>query len=70
MGIPNKDEIKGKGHQAKGKVKETLGRAIDDERLEEEGKAERGKGHVQEQFGKARRKTGEALEDLGKAVGR
>ncbi len=40
MGLPNSDEIEGKFDQVKGKTKEVVGRAIDDEELEAEGSAE------------------------------
>jgi len=70
MGFPNKDEVEGKFDQAKGAVKENVGDAIDDERMQSEGAAERAGGHVQEGFGTARRKVGETLEDLGDKIGR
>jgi uncharacterized protein YjbJ (UPF0337 family) len=70
MGIPNKDEMEGKLDQAKGAVKENIGRAVDDRDLEAEGQADRAGGKVQEGFGTARRKVGEAIDDVGKAVGR
>lgn len=69
MGLPNKDEIEGKFDQAKGKTKEAIGRAIDDEELEAEGKADNAAGEVSEGFGKARRKVGEAIEDVGESIG-
>jgi uncharacterized protein YjbJ (UPF0337 family) len=31
MGLPNRDEVEGKWDQVKGKTKEGVGRAIDDE---------------------------------------
>ncbi|MBC7909475.1 MAG: CsbD family protein, partial [Pyrinomonadaceae bacterium] len=65
MGLPNKDEIEGKWDQAKGAVKENVGRAIDDNEMEAEGQADRASGNVQEGFGTARRKVGEAVEDVG-----
>lgn len=70
MGLPNRDEVEGKWDQAKGKTKETIGRAIDDEELEAEGSADRVKGDVKEGLGKARRKVGEAIEDVGDAIKR
>ena len=70
MSLPNKDEIEGKWDQAKGKTKETIGRAINDEELEAEGRAENAGGKVEEGFGKARRKVGDAIEDVGDAIGR
>ena len=54
----------------KGKAKETIGRAINDDELEAEGRADHAGGKVEEGFGKARRKVGEAIEDVGDAIGR
>jgi len=68
MGLPNKDEIEGKFDRAKGSVKETVGRVIDDKELEDEGRADQTGGKVQEGFGTARRKVGEAIEDLGDKI--
>jgi uncharacterized protein YjbJ (UPF0337 family) len=70
MGLPNRDELEGKFDQAKGKTKETIGRAVDDRELENEGTADRVSGNVKEGFGKARRKVGEAVEDLGDEIKR
>ncbi|HVF88953.1 MAG TPA: CsbD family protein [Blastocatellia bacterium] len=70
MGAPNKDEMEGKWDQAKGAVKENVGRAIDDRDMETEGQADRAKGNVQEGFGTARRKVGEAIEDVGDSIKR
>jgi uncharacterized protein YjbJ (UPF0337 family) len=68
MGLPNRDELKGKFDQAKGSVKETVGRAVDDRDLEAEGDADRAGGKVQEGFGKVKRKVGEAIEDIGESI--
>ena len=68
MGLPNKDEVKGKLDQAKGSAKETVGRAINDRDLEAEGSADRSGGKVREGFGTARRKVGEAIEDVGESI--
>lgn len=68
MGLPNKDELEGKFDQAKGSVKETVGRAVNDRELEDEGQADRAGGKVQEGFGTARRKVGEVVEDIGEAI--
>ncbi|HEX3248025.1 MAG TPA: CsbD family protein [Pyrinomonadaceae bacterium] len=70
MGLPNRDEMEGKFDQAKGKVKEGVGRALDDRDLEAEGRADNAKGDVKEGFGKARRKIGETIEDVGDAIKR
>ncbi len=68
MGLPNKDEVKGKFDQAKGGIKENVGRAINDKDLEGEGKADRASGNAQEGWGKTKRKVGEAVEDIGDAI--
>lgn len=68
MGLPNKDEVKGKLDQAKGAVKETVGRVTNDRDLEAEGSADRTGGKVQEGFGTAKRKVGEAIEDIGESI--
>jgi uncharacterized protein YjbJ (UPF0337 family) len=68
MGLPNKDEIEGKFDQAKGATKETVGRALNDRELEEEGQDDRTGGKVKEGFGTARRKVGEAIEDIGEEI--
>jgi len=70
MGLPNRDEVEGKWDQAKGKTKETVGRALNDDELEAEGSADNAGGKVQEGFGKARRKVGEAIEDIGDSISR
>jgi len=69
MGLPNKDEMEGKWDKAKGAVKENVGRAVDDRDMEAEGQADRAGGSVREGFGTARRKVGEAIEDIGDALG-
>jgi len=68
MGLPNKDEVEGKFDQAKGAIKENVGRAIDDREMETEGQADRTGGNVREGFGTARRKVGEAIEDIGDSI--
>ncbi len=69
MGMPNKDEIEGKWDQAKGVVKENVGRIVDDKDLETEGQADRASGDIQEGYGTARRKVGDTIKDVGEAVG-
>ena len=70
MGLPNRDEMEGKWDQAKGKTKETIGHAVDDPELVDEGHADHTSGKVEEGFGKTRRKVGEAIEDVGDAISR
>ena len=68
MGLPNRDEIKGKFDQVKGNVKEGAGKVLRDRELENEGKADQAGGEVREGFGKVRRKAGEAIEEIGEAI--
>ena len=70
MGLPNQDEVKGKLKQAKGTVKETVGRATNDPELLQESQDDKAAGRTQETFGKARRKVGDAVKDLGEAIGK
>lgn len=70
MGLPNRDEMEGKLDQAKGTVKENVGRAVDDRDVEAEGQADRAGGNLQEGFGTAKRKVGETIEDVGDAIKR
>jgi uncharacterized protein YjbJ (UPF0337 family) len=69
MSIPNKDEVKGKFKQVKGSVKEKVGRATNDPDMIEESQNNKAEGDVQETFGTARRKVGDAIKDIGKAIG-
>ena len=64
----NKDEIKGKGKQMSGAIKDKAGELIKDPKLEAKGEAERIAGKVQEKIGKAHRKTGEAVVSAAKAI--
>ena len=47
----DKDRIEGAAHQAKGKVKEGVGKALGDKKLESEGKVEKTAGKVQNAIG-------------------
>jgi uncharacterized protein YjbJ (UPF0337 family) len=62
------DEVKGKGKQVKGAVKEQLGKLTGNRDLENSGTADRVEGDVQEGFGKAKRKIGEVVEKVGKRI--
>ena len=68
MGLPNKDEVKGKFRETKGNVKEKVGRATNDPELIKEGRQDETAGRTQETFGKARRKVGDAIKDVGDAI--
>ncbi len=68
MGLPNRDEMEGKFEQAKGAVKENVGRATGDRDMETEGAADRAEGNLQEGYGTAKRKVGDAIKDVGDAI--
>jgi uncharacterized protein YjbJ (UPF0337 family) len=68
MGTPNRDEVEGKFDQAKGALKENVGRAVGDRDMEAEGAADRASGNVQEGFGTAKRKVGDAVKDIGDKI--
>ena len=66
MNTSTKDKIKGSFHEAKGTVKEAVGKITNDRKLKAEGKAEKNVGKVQQQIGNAK----EAVATLkGKLVG-
>lgn len=47
----NKDQIKGRIHEAKGKVKEVAGKVVGNDELEQKGKIENAAGKAQGKFG-------------------
>jgi uncharacterized protein YjbJ (UPF0337 family) len=64
----NKDEIKGKGKQIEGAIKDKAGELIGNPNLEAKGETERIAGKLQAKSGKMRRKTGEAIVTTAKAI--
>ncbi len=68
MSIPNNDEVEGKFDQAKGKVKEVVGGAIGNERMEREGEADHASGETQETWGKVKRGVSDTVDDVGDAI--
>jgi uncharacterized protein YjbJ (UPF0337 family) len=58
MKSSTKDNAEGKMHQVKGKIKETVGKAVGNDDLETEGKVENLHGKVQEKFGQVERVVG------------
>ena len=59
----NKDRIQGSAEQAKGKVKETVGKATGDAKLQGEGKVDQVAGKFQNAVGGMKDAAKEALED-------
>jgi uncharacterized protein YjbJ (UPF0337 family) len=64
----NRDELKGKTEQVKGRAKQAVGDLTNDEKLHDEGVADEAVGEAQEGFGRARRKVGETIEDIGEKL--
>jgi uncharacterized protein YjbJ (UPF0337 family) len=58
MKSSTKDKVEGKIHQVKGKVKETIGKAINDNTLQAEGIVENVGGKAQENVGKLKKAVG------------
>ena len=61
----NKDELKGKFEQVKGKAKKAAGDLTDDEDLYGQGEADEVRGELREGAGRVRRKMGDAIEKVG-----
>jgi uncharacterized protein YjbJ (UPF0337 family) len=55
MKSSTKDNAEGKMHQVKGKIKETVGKAVGNPDLEAEGKVENFEGQVQEKVGQIKK---------------
>lgn len=68
MGLPNKDEVKGKFNQAKGTVEEKVGRTTNDPDMVQKSQDDKAAGKAQEAFGTARRKVGDAVKEVGDAI--
>lgn len=66
----NKDELKGKAQQVKGKVKQAVAETTGDPHLHEEGLADEDEGKARETVGTARRKVGEVVERVGEKIKR
>ena len=59
----NKDRIQGSAEQAKGKIKETVGKLTGDAKLQGEGKADQIAGKTQNAIGGIKDKVKEALDN-------
>lgn len=66
----NKDEVKGKGKQIIGAIKDKVGEVTKNPDLEAEGEAENLEGKVQETLGRGRRKVGNVVAQAGKVLTR
>lgn len=61
-------EVRGKVKKVEGRVKEAVGIITADSEMERDGSRERAGGAVQESVGKARRKVGEFVGGVAKAI--
>jgi Uncharacterized protein conserved in bacteria len=68
MAIVNKDEVKGKFEQVKGKVKDKVGEATGNRRMEAEGETENAKGKTRESWGRLKRGVSNAVGDIADAI--
>ncbi len=59
----DKDRVKGSVQQVKGKLKETLGKAVGDAKLEGEGKADKAEGKIRNTIGGAKDAIRETLSE-------
>lgn len=66
----NKNERQGTADQAKGKIKQAVGTLTRSDDLTAEGRVDETAGKVQTAVGRARRKTGDLITRVGKAVKR
>ena len=60
----NKDQVKGRIDEAKGNVKEEVGKAIGNPNLRDEGTADKVSGKTQKTFGDAKEKVKDAVDKL------
>jgi len=66
--VMNRDELEGKADALKGKIKQATGDLTNDSALHDEGVADEVAGKTQDALGRGRRKVGEVIEDVGKAI--
>lgn len=60
----NKDQIKGRAEQAKGKLKEVAGKVVGNERLQADGLGDQVKGRVLKNVGDAKHKLADRIDKL------
>jgi len=59
----HKDEVKGGAKQARGAVKDAIGKATGDVKLQADGKADKAEGKIQRGIGKAKEAVRDALRE-------
>ena len=58
----NQDQMKGRGKEVKGNIKEAAGKAVGNERLQSEGQADQVEGKVQKTYGDVKHDVGQAID--------
>jgi len=58
----NQDQMKGRGKEVKGNIKEAAGKALGNERMTTEGQAEQVEGKVQKTYGDVKHDVGQAID--------
>jgi len=64
----NRDELEGKAEALKGKIKQVAGDLTKNPALHDEGVVDEAAGDTKDAEARIRRKVGEAITDIGKAV--
>ena len=59
----NKDQVKGRTEEAKGKIKEIAGDLVGNEKLEAKGKIQKNLGKAQAKFGDVKKDVKDAVKD-------
>ena len=62
----NKDQVKGRVNEAEGKIKETAGKIVGNEKLEAKGTVQKVLGKAQAKYGDAKQKVTNAVKDAEK----
>ena len=60
----NKDQVKGRVEEAKGSVKETVGKAVGNKDLQAEGTVDKAQGKTQATYGDAKEKVKGAIDKI------
>jgi uncharacterized protein YjbJ (UPF0337 family) len=60
----NKDQVKGRAEEVKGKIKEAAGKTVGNDRLEAEGKVDQLTGKVKAGYGDAKEKVKDAIDKI------
>jgi uncharacterized protein YjbJ (UPF0337 family) len=58
----NQDQVKGRGKELKGNIKEAAGKALDNDRMTSEGQADKVEGKVQKTYGDVKHDVGQAID--------